>query len=178
MAHSLYFVALLPPKDIRQEVTAFKQEAAERFGSSYALKSPPHITLVPPFRYPADEEPTLHAALTEAASRVQPFSVQLRSFARFDQRVIFVDVLSDETLDFCQRVTAEVFHQRADITPEVRSFHPHMTVAFRDLTRPVFPAAWAHFSALTYEREFTAGALTLLRHSGQRWEVLTNAGFG
>lgn len=171
----LYFVALLPDIAIRQEITTFKHLAAERFGSSHALKSPPHITLVPPFRCHADAETGLKAALAESASRLNSFSVQLRNFNHFGQRVIYVDVVANEGLRYCQQMTAEVFLEKTGIQPQSRSFHPHMTVAFRDLGTVVFSEAWAYFSQQKYEQQFTAESLTLLRHNGQRWEVIANS---
>lgn len=163
----LYFVALLPPADIQREVTAFKQTALERFGSGHALRSPPHITLIPPFR----TDRTDFAALQTAADRQVPFVVSLRDFARFGRRVIFVNVLPSECLSGCQQQLAEFGHQTYGIEPDRRPFHPHMTVAFRDLMQHVFPEAWAHFSGQGYDRAFTADAFALLRHTGQGWEV-------
>ena len=163
----LYFVALLPPADIQREVTAFKQTAQERFGSGHALRSPPHITLIPPFR----TDRTDFATLQTAADRQVSFPVSLLNFDRFGRRVIFVNVLPSEFLSGCQQRLAEFGHETYGIEPDRRPFHPHMTVAFRDLTQAAFPKAWAYFSAQQYDRTFTADAFTLLRHTGQGWEV-------
>ncbi|WP_128546076.1 2'-5' RNA ligase family protein [Larkinella soli] len=166
----LYFVALLPDETIRSEVTAFKQTALERFGSGHALKSPPHITLVPPFRM---EDPAWNGAetLQQAVSGLVPFPVTLRNFDHFGQRVIFVDVVMDEALAGCQRQVADGFARLAGIAPDSRPFHAHMTVAFKDLQRSVFRDAWQHFSGIPYERTFQADAVTLLRHDGSRWII-------
>ncbi|HEV7350363.1 2'-5' RNA ligase family protein [Telluribacter sp.] len=180
---ALFFVALLPDERIQQEVTEFKQIAAEQFSSRHALKSPPHITIIPPFKLSNEEATTLPETMSVAASRLAPFPVQLQGFDHFGRsaarnRVIFVDVVIDEALRRCQRVTAEVFYQQLNVQPDDRPFHAHMTVAFKDLQRQVFRDAWAYFSQLPYEREFTVNALTLLKHNGQRWEVIFNAELG
>ena len=167
----LYFVALLPDETIQHEVTDFKRQALERFGSGHALKSPPHITLVPPFQCPPHLQAALPVALAEAAAQLTPFPVYLRHFDHFGQRVIFVNVQPDSALLACQRAVANQFHQSAEVQPDSRPFHPHMTVAFKDLKRSLFADAWRYFSGLSYERQFAAGALTLLRHTGQRWEI-------
>lgn len=178
MAESIYFVALLPDKAIQEEVTHLKEMAAGRFGSRHALKSPPHITLIPPFKRSESILPSLREALAEAASRLAPFTIRLQNFGHFGQRVIYVKVSVDETLTYCQRATASVFEKKLGIRPEPRPFHPHMTVAFRDLSQQIYPEAWAYFSALSYERSFTATALTLLRHTGRRWELAGEQSFG
>ncbi|GAB3166580.1 2'-5' RNA ligase family protein [Telluribacter humicola] len=176
-AESLYFVALLPDEPIQQEVTQFKQVAAEQFNSRHAMKSPPHITIIPPFKLSAEEVPTLRETMATAASRLAPFPVQLKGFDRFGQRVIFVDVVMDEALRNCYQVTAEAFHQQLGIKPDDRPFLAHMTVAFKDLHRKVFGNAWAYFSQQSYERTFNVQSLTLLKHNG-RWEVEKEQAFG
>ncbi|WP_080239338.1 2'-5' RNA ligase family protein [Spirosoma rigui] len=163
----LYFMALLPDPGIQAEVTRFKQAAQEHFGSSQALKSPAHITLIPPFR----TDRTDFAALQTVAMAQNPFMVQLRHFDRFDNRVIFVDVVPASALLACQTRLADFCASQFAITPDSRPFHPHMTVAFKDLRQAIFPDAWAYFSAQSYERTFTARGITLLVHTGQQWQV-------
>lgn len=164
---NLYFIALLPDQEIQNEVTEFKQAAQERFGTSQALRSPAHITLIPPFRTDRTDFSNL---LTVAAGQ-QPFTVQLRNFDRFGSRVIFVDVAPEPTLLDYQKVLADFCARHLDIVPDSRPFHPHMTVAFKDLKRSVFPEAWDYFSAKSYERTFLARGVTLLIHTGQCWQV-------
>lgn len=163
----LYFVALLPDQVIQDEVTAFKQTARERFGSGHALRSPPHVTLIPPFR----SDNADFSALQTFAREQTPFYVQLNHFDRFGSRVIFVNVGREPALLACQTQLAQFCADHFGIRPDSRPFHPHMTVAFRDLQRSVFADAWAYFSAQTYERQFLANAVTLLRHTGQGWAV-------
>ncbi|MGK7915884.1 MAG: hypothetical protein AB4038_10100 [Prochloraceae cyanobacterium] len=40
----LFFIALLPPEEIQQNVTKIQQHFAQVYSSRAALKSPPHIT--------------------------------------------------------------------------------------------------------------------------------------
>lgn len=164
---NLYFIALLPDQAIQDEITAFKQTAQDRFGSGHALKSPPHITLIPPFR----SDRTDFSALQTLADEQKPFSVQLRNFDRFRSRVIFVNVLPEPALLAHQKRLADFCSSQWGIQPDVRPFHPHMTVAFKDLKRSVFHEAWAYFSAQSYERLFMAQAYTLLIHKGQQWVI-------
>ncbi len=163
----LFFMALLPDPIIQDEVTAFKQASLERFGSGHALKSPPHVTLIPPFR---SERPDFSALQTFAQTQ-PPFAVRLQNFDRFGNRVIFVNVVPEPALSACQARLAQFCYDHFGIQPDSRPFHPHMTVAFRDLQRSVFTEAWAYFSTQAYERQFTADAVTLLKHTGQGWAV-------
>jgi len=58
----LFFVALLPPEDLQREISAFKKHIANTWGACHALKSPPHITLQPPFDWPENELASLKNA--------------------------------------------------------------------------------------------------------------------
>lgn len=60
-----------------------------------------------------------------------------------------------------------IFDKRATNRP----FAPHMTVAFKDLTKQNFKTAWAEFEQRQLHFEFTATQLTLLLHHGKRWNV-------
>lgn len=52
-----------------------------------------------------------------------------------------------------------------------RPFAPHLTVAFRDLTKQHFDEAWLEFQNRQVEYTFTTLQLTLLIHDGKRWNV-------
>jgi 2'-5' RNA ligase len=58
-----------------------------------------------------------------------------------------------------------------DRVSQSRPFVPHMTVAFRDLTKDNFQRAWLEFAGRSLDFEFTASALTLLIHDGSRWNI-------
>ncbi len=173
MPGKLFFIALLPDGTIQEEVTAFKETAARRFHSSHALKSPPHITLFPPFRWEEEELPYLEKALERYAAGLRPFEVTLQGFDRFDSRVIFVRVLPSTELERCQAGLKEALAQTLGLShADSRPFHPHMTVAFKDLRRQRFSDAWAYFSPIEYERRFRAEGLTLLMHREGRWHTV------
>lgn len=170
----LYFLAILPSHAIQQEVTAFKQTARERFGSGHALRSPPHVTLIPPFR----SARTDFTWLQPFARTQPPFSVRLQNFGRFGNRVIFVRVEPNPALSACQARLAQFCLDQFGVQPGARPFQPHLTVAFRDLQRSVFADAWAYFAVQFYERQFTADAVTLLKHTGQGWAIEQEFSFG
>lgn len=171
MAKELYFIALLPPPEIQEEVTAYKRLAAERFHAKRALNSPPHITLIPPFRLEASKRVPLLELLQEFNASLPSFSVELRDFSAFPPRVIYVDVVPNQELIRCQ---AQLESQCATLgiaSDRTYGFHPHMTVAFKDLKRSVFPAAWAFFQEQSCQREFEAREVTLLHWRQGKWRI-------
>ncbi|MDM9581524.1 2'-5' RNA ligase family protein [Nostoc sp. GT001] len=171
---SRFFVALLPPQDIQDYANEIKQYFAERYTSSGALKSPPHITLQPPFEWADDNLPVLEASLKEFASEQQQVAITLKGFNAFAPRVIYINVVRSQellTLQADLMAYTESNLQIVDKVSKTRPFAPHLTVAFRDLTKQNFKAAWPEFENRQLHFEFTADKLTLLLHDGKRWNI-------
>ena len=150
-----------------------KQFFADNYASRAAQKSPPHITLQPPFEWSREEVPVLHQCLSQFAQNQAAIPLSLSGFGAFAPRVIYINVLkTPELLDLQQALIAHLETTLKIVDPsKQRPFAPHMTVAFRDLTRQNFRAAWPEFQQRSLQFEFTASALTLLIHNGQRWNV-------
>ncbi|HYX13618.1 MAG TPA: 2'-5' RNA ligase family protein [Nostoc sp.] len=177
---SRFFVALLPPQDIQDYANQIKQYFAHRYASSGSLKSPPHITLQPPFEWADDNLPLLEASLKEFASRQQPVAITLKGFDAFAPRVIYINVVRSQelwTLQTDLMTYAESNLGIVDKVSKTRPFAPHITVAFRDLTKQNFRVAWPEFAKRQLHFEFTADKLTLLLHDGKRWNIKSEFGF-
>ena len=175
-----FFVSLLPPQDIQDYANQIKQYFADNYASRHAQKSPPHITLQPPFEWANDQVSRLEASLREFASQQKSLQVTLSGFSAFAPRVIYIDVVRSQEL--LQLQAALMAHMETDlgIVDEVgkkRPFAPHMTVAFRDLTKQNFKAAWPEFENRELHFEFAADKLTLLIHDGKRWNIKSEFAF-
>jgi 2'-5' RNA ligase len=173
-SQSYYFVALLPPKDIQEYANGVKQHFADKYDSSHAQKSPPHITLRAPFEWINADEATLENKLKEFASQREPIPITLHNFAAFAPRVIYIDVLKSPELMTLQAELMNYLESNLGIIDKVgksRGYVPHMTVAFKDLIKQNFKAAWAEFEKREVHFEFTADCLTLLQHDGAKWNV-------
>jgi 2'-5' RNA ligase len=53
-------------------------------------------------------------------------------------------------------------------------FHPHLTLAFRDLKKPAFYKAWQEFKEKKCEATFSVTEIVLLKHNGKIWNVYNN----
>jgi len=172
-----FFIALVPPLDIEQHITQIKLYFAEHYNTRGALNSPPHVTLQPPFEWPAANVPKLEESLNLFSANRLPIPVTLSGFAAFAPRVIYVDVVKSPALLEIQKDLMSYIEANLGIVDRVsqtRPFVPHITVAFRDLTQENFQAAWLEFSGRELDFEFTAAALTLLLHDGSRWNISNN----
>ena len=169
---ALCFLAFVLPEIPASEIRGFQQYAAEHFDSQRALCSPPHITLVAPFQVQSEQIPALSGTLENFCAQVVPVNITLDGFSAFGERVIFVNVVRDPALEAIagnlqKHLRASGFSVRTESGP----FHPHVTVAFKDLRREMFGKAYAFFQQIPCEVTWTANALTLLRHRHGRWQA-------
>jgi len=174
-----YFLALLPPQEVQAAVNQVKQHFADRYASCKAQNSPPHITLQPPFEW-ATAQVSLEQSLLAFGQRHSPVPIQLSGFGAFAPRVIYIQVLKTPELLALQAELATYLERElkiVDTAAKKRAYAPHMTVAFRDLTRQNFRAAWTEFQHQPFQFEFTVSDLTLLNHNGRCWQIHTDFPF-
>jgi 2'-5' RNA ligase len=169
---SLFFVALVLPEELILRVQAVKQEFSDRFGTRHGLHTIPHITIIPPF--PADEAGIagLIPKLAEIALEQSPFEVMLDGFDRFGKDVLFVRVIPNPSLE-------KLFNAfQAANEREARKFHPHVTIAHRDVTAAMLAAAWGDFEKRPFKGAYTAASISLLKLEDGRWVVVREFPFG
>jgi 2'-5' RNA ligase len=168
----LLYIAVLPDARTAGEVTEFKLLLAERFGARHALRSPPHITLFPPFRWVESRLGEFALGLAAFSAARQGFELTLRDFNRFGSRVLYVDVAPSLALEALERQLVDFLERVFGLSSsQPHGFHPHMTIAHKDLSQDVFSQAWGYFSGRAYERSFPVGSLACLRHNAKGWEV-------
>ncbi len=173
-SEQLFFIALLPPVEIQNEITQIKQYFAQNYNSRHALKSPPHVTLQPPFKRLIEELNPLENCLTELAKTYVPIPITLSGFGAFPPRVIYVNVLKTPELLQIQSALMtqlEITLNLIDQVSKTRPFSPHMTVAFKDLSRQNFQAGWQEFQTKPLQYQFIVPQLTLLIHTGKKWKI-------
>lgn len=174
----MYFVAIVLPQALDQKVLVFKKQMQEQYECKVGLKSPAHITLISPFWLPDEKEASFVSHLQALASQVQPFSVSTANFSAFKPRTLFVAVGENAALqELKNRVDKEFVGTAYNIKNENRPFHPHITIATRDLRKSDFAACWPQFAKLTFAHKFEATGISVLRHNGQSWEVIETATF-
>lgn len=171
---ALYFIAVIPPAPVYDEALKLKHYFKENYQSKASLNSPPHITLHMPFEWKEEKEAELVKTFQQFAPGVRPFTLKLHGFGAFPPRVLFIDVAKNDTLEelhqklhqYCKR-NLNVFNANY----KDRGFHPHLTLAFRDLKKPMFAKAWEEFEHKGYSSEFKVENIALLKHNGKIWEV-------
>ncbi len=171
-----YFLAIIPPEHIGEEIKYLKEEIRARFGAEHALKLPAHITLIPPFKIKEDRELQLLQSLEVFAATRKPFHLRLSGFGNFPPRVLFVDVVEKEKIKDLHHDLLKNLSSIPEISEE-KEYHPHVTLATRDLEEALFPAARKFLEAKDYETRFEVDNLALLKHNNQEWENFMDFSF-
>lgn len=171
--HPLYFLAILPPSEIRNEIRSFKETIEKKHGVKHALKLPAHITLQIPFRISKEQEVQLVRELTSFSYKIDPFKVELDGFGHFSKNVIFVKICKHEAFIKLHSELQEMITSFIDLkSHEISSkIHPHLTIAVRDLKRSNFLPIWKDFENREYKNSFMAKTLVLLKHNGKTWDI-------
>ncbi len=175
----MYFIAVLAPESINEQVLQWKYFMRDRFSCVVALKSPAHITLISPFWMDSSLQPQLEASLDSFSSQRKKFPVTVKNFDCFKPRVIFVHVEQSKTLERLKEDLENnlLANSLFPIKKEARAFHPHITLANRDLHKKDFLLAWEHFKNKKYEDSFPVKGISLMKHTGAKWDTAYTATF-
>jgi 2'-5' RNA ligase len=181
--NKIYFIALLPTAEAGKEIIRLKQEFAERYGARHALKVLPHITLQVPFTADPLLEKTFTAELAEFAATLSPFEVTLNGFGTYpykEQKILYIHVERNEAIMDTHKKLMSFLRKEFGFSNMLARdiFNPHITVAFKDLTREQFDAAWPEYEHREFRLSFKVNNLYFLRHNGISWEVLQKCRLG
>lgn len=171
-SENLYFIAVIPPQPLYAEALAIKNHFKDQYNSKAALNSPPHITLHMPFKWKESKEAELVSSLEKFSEKQKPFEIRLAGFGAFEPRVIFIDVKKDEALAELQKNLKRFCKTELNLfNADYKEFayHPHLTLAFRDLKKAEFYKAWEEFKDKKLEATFRVDSFVLLKHDGREW---------
>lgn len=171
----LYFLAIVPPSPVYDDALRFKNYFKDQYNSKASSNSPPHVTLHMPFQWKEKKEENLIQNLSTFAKGRSAFKMHLNNFGSFPPRVIFIDVVLSEGLITLKKELTRFCKQHLNLFNadyKDQSFHPHMTLAFRDLKKPMFERAWNEFQQRTFTASFEVNQVTLLKHNGKTWDIL------
>jgi 2'-5' RNA ligase len=171
---SLYLTAIMPRAELAEQIRDIKEELSERFKIYAALKPPVHITLYRPVNIKDDFESHLIKLLKPIGYNHAPFNVDLLNFDCFTIQTLFIAVVKNSSLSDLQKEISSVFHKNK-IDPKEHTgnttFHPHITVAYRDIPPKDFPMIWEEYKNKKFKRSFLADHFSLLKHDGKQWQL-------
>jgi len=153
------------------DIESIKQEISRNYNNKSALRSPAHITLHMPFEIKSGKEDLMISTLSAFRFSI-PFQVQLNNFSCFEPKVIFIDVVPNDPLITLQKEL--VYHVKSNLNifnqyDDKRAYHPHITIAFRDLKKSDFYLANEEYKTKVFQAEFKVNSFFLLKHTGKIW---------
>ena len=170
----LYFIALVPHGELREEIRKIKERMKAEYGAEHALKSPAHITLQMPFKRSSEDETLMSEALRRFVTGEKSFTVDLDGFGAFAPRVIFIKISEPEPVRALHSRLKEVLMTELHFSPAeiMKDVQPHITVATRDLTKEAFSEAWPGIRDEEFVASFDVHSIFLLKHNGRNWDIL------
>lgn len=177
-----YFIAIIPPEPVYSEAQSLKETMRNRFNTKGALRSPPHITLHMPFLWSEKKTDRLLESLHELCNHLSPTEIALNGFGCFPPRVIFLNVEPTAELKQLQSSIRDHCRMKLHLINDAykdQPFHPHLTIAFRDLRKAAFQTAWEECRSATFDHRFMAEDLVLLKYDdrapahpgGSTWNI-------
>lgn len=174
MKKAQYFIGILFSPALTDKVQAIKENFSLQYGPTHALKTMPHITLIPPFYIYPDIEKALIKEITAWAQKQEPFMLKLKGFGYFKNKgtaVLYIGVEKDEFLETMHHDLI-IFLNREFPFLKIRNdrpFHPHLTIAHRDLSLKTFTRAWPVYQHKKFEEKCRVTHFSLLHHNGKVW---------
>jgi 2'-5' RNA ligase len=126
-----------------------------------------------------ESEGELKQRLDELAESVVPFFIETNHFNCFRPRTIFIEPDITIPLETLYASVAEfaLRHPEFGAKPDKRKFHPHITIATRDLSKKDFAEAWPLFENKKFEASWQAAHISLLSHNQKKWDVVHTSHF-
>lgn len=168
-----YFIAIVTPEPVLASIETIKHQLFDQHNLKGALRSPAHITLHRPFEWIEEKEDQLIKTL-EQFKFDKAFDIELSGFDFFAPRVIYINVIVEALLFDLHTALKKHAGKELKLLNEIndlRGFHPHITIAFRDLKKPLFYALEKEFSDKAFDGSFRYEGLSLLKLE-ERWEEL------
>ncbi|NMB47091.1 MAG: 2'-5' RNA ligase family protein [Firmicutes bacterium] len=169
-----FFLGITLPDDFTEEVESIRRRFA-------APKTAPHITLIPPFRWPGTDK-ELERVICEGLQDCPSFIVTAQGLGRFGRAVIFIDVVtSPELLELYSRLKETLGKKGIASSAKGRSYHPHVTLATR-LSTGEFHKYMEELDDYCPVRNLPCNAVALFKMEVQgrfrRWQVVKQIPLG
>ncbi len=169
-----YFIAWIPSYRVKSKIQNLKALLQIKFGINKSMNAPPHLTLIKPFELGQNELEHLQHVLCTFCKLQDPFEFKMQGLGSFGQHVLYVHLdQTDALLKFREAlrlVLKETTHLSEDtLHPD---FHPHITLATKDLKPSLFSPVWAFLLQKIISEKCTLANICLLHYQNNQWQVI------
>lgn len=174
------FIGILTPPDLTAAVEEARGWMKKSWGCRSGMKTPPHITLIPPFpQLPGTPEPEendltnfvrgLNTELRD--SHRLPLEIALEGVGHFGPRTLFFSVKPTPALVNLQSAMEARIRERWPDLLGKNTFHPHLTVANRDIPPEALAPSLEWLGKRAPSRQFPCSRVTLFLWKEEQWKV-------
>src|SRR5687767_2144075 len=172
--NQLKLIAIVLPEPLFSFVKHQQLYIAETWDCRMALRTPPHITVIPPLSIRQDEWPELESIVFKASEKGRPFTLEVTGFDAFKPRVIFLKTNLPKELvklytDLRNRIEMKLPHLLYRY-PD-RTFTPHITLAYRDVEPEQFREIWNYYKDQKALFKIHIDRLSLLNNIDKKWKL-------
>ena len=171
---SLFYIAIVCPENVEEKIKELKEYMQSQYGCRAALKSPAHLTIVPPFRAEDEMEKDLLDFVQTFNIGMLPVDITVSGFSNFGDRVLFADVVPNSSLNQLEQEATTEFNKQfpAIIFGMKPEFNPHVTIATRDIPEGKLSEAKSFLEANhSVNESFTAKSLVLFKLVNGWWQI-------
>lgn len=172
MAPHLKLIAIIPPEPAFSVVRQEQEHIQRTWGPAHALRTPPHLTIIPPVALTAGEVGLLLGLAGAIAGEFTPFDMELNGYGAFKPRVLFIHPQPAPALNELHDIWRIALMTRM---PHVlakypdRPFHPHVTLAHKDVKGMQFSKMWSYYEKKEFHAFFRVDHFHILKHVGDGW---------
>lgn len=173
-----HFIGVLLPEDITLTLEDCRRYMNQAYGCKSGHKTPIHVTLVPPFAL--QEEFSTRDLVSAIEKYVLPqnlgFLAHIENFDAFGDRTIFANVISSEKWTKLRDETVKAILKTCPgcTKKDQRPFHPHGTIANRDIPLGVMKKALETMNELNLVEDFPVDNITIFERQGFCWEAVVS----
>lgn len=172
MQKELKLIAILPPEPVFTEIRQEQESIAATWGPRHALRTPPHITIIPPLLLSSGEVGWLYGMAYALASSVDAFRMELKDYNSFKPRVVYIHPKINAPLVDLFHLWHEALKVKMphvlEKYPE-RPYQPHITLAHKDVTHAQFDKMWSHYATKHFQASFLVDRFHILTHGEEGW---------
>ena len=152
------------PHPIKTKIKKYQKQTSKKFNTIRALDWVPHITIADRVLIPEDKFSTICNKLKEICSNTKPIKVNTKNL-RFleptkspfeNNYVIFIDVnVTKELKEIHDLIQNNIYKGLKRPSYKSDKYEPHITLAYRDLTKENFNKAKSFFKDKTIKTDYS-----------------------
>jgi 2'-5' RNA ligase len=163
------FAGFILPEPYHSEINFIKNAVAEKFRCLHALKTPPHITILPPFHMDQSHLAGFNMELEKMLTVEDSFYIHITGFGFFTtNHVAFLDVELSTQLKEIKFGVMKVLKNYLIVKDQ--KFHPHITIAHRDVEPAQFRLLKSYLESMPeYVARIPIRDFILFKHYQRSW---------